>query len=222
MTVNVNGITLFYEKAGTGHPLLLLHGNGEDHHIFDALAPRLFSRHTVYALDSRNHGRSGRSDNFSYEVMAEDTLGLVRALGLERPHIVGFSDGAIIALVMAMRAGGELGGLALLGPNLSPADFKDECRAEIETEYARTGDPLLRLMLEEPNLSPRDLAALENNTLVIGGEDDIFRPDTFKTIAGAIPDARLLILAGHTHDSYIAGSDLLYELFAAFFRSSAG
>ena len=215
MIINVNGIDLFYEKTGSGHPVLLLHGNGEDHHIFDALAAKLSAHYSLYLVDSRNHGESGKSGDFSYGAMAADILGLINALGIS-PHIVGFSDGAIIALLLAMKHGGTFSKLALLGPNLSPADFTDESLDYIRNAYAASPDPLLKLMLEEPNIKPGELAGIENEALVIGGEDDIFNPETFPMIAAALPNAGLKIMAGHSHDSYINGSDLLYGDLKAF------
>jgi pimeloyl-ACP methyl ester carboxylesterase len=63
MIIQVNGTALFYEKSGAGSPVILLHGNGEDHHIFDALAAKLESGFTVYSVDSRNHGQSEKTDD---------------------------------------------------------------------------------------------------------------------------------------------------------------
>ena len=84
MNIKVNGITLEYSKEGTGEPLILLHGNGEDHHIFDKLAEKLKEKFTVYAIDSRNHGKSSMTDDYSYETMAEDIFSFINALELGR------------------------------------------------------------------------------------------------------------------------------------------
>ena len=82
MKAEVNGITLWYEVRGQGKPLILLHGNGEDHTIFDELAARLGEHYTVYAVDSRDHGRSSRMEKLSYEIMASDVEALIESLGL--------------------------------------------------------------------------------------------------------------------------------------------
>ena len=85
MTINVNGITLYYEKTGRGEPLILLHGNGEDHTIFDVVSKQLSQKYTVYAIDSRNHGKSEKTAELHYEDMADDVTAFIRELQIERP-----------------------------------------------------------------------------------------------------------------------------------------
>lgn len=210
MYCTVNGISLYLEKTGNGPPLLLLHGNGEDHHIFDPLTKKLGPHFTIYALDSRNHGQSEKMGDCSYQAMTEDCYALVKALGLPRVHIAGFSDGAIIALLLAMRYPEVIHRLVLMGVNLSPRDFIREEYRKIESEYRETGNPLLHLMLTEPDIPPYRLHAVTAPCLVTAAENDVFRPETFQTVAENLPSAALLTFPGHTHDSYIAGNDLLY------------
>ena len=94
MNVQVNGVILYYEKQGSGPPLVLLHGNGEDGRIFDRTAEVLAPHYTVYTIDSRCHGQSSRDVPLSYDLMAADVLAFTKALKLEKPVICGFSDGA--------------------------------------------------------------------------------------------------------------------------------
>lgn len=217
MTENANGIDLFYETRGSGAPLVLLHGNGEDHRIFDALAARLGAHYTLYAIDSRNHGKSARHDDFSYAAMAEDIRAFIENRHLAPTNVLGFSDGAIVALMLAMRHPHTLRRMALAGVNLKPGDFTAESRKWIEATYRETGDPLFRLMLEEPDIETDALRDVRIPALVVGGEHDIYRPGLFAEIAAALPDAALQIAPGHTHDSYIAHSDLLYPDLVRFF-----
>ena len=95
MNVQVNGVILYYEKQGSGPPLVLLHGNGEDGRIFDRTAEVLAPHYTVYTIDSRCHGKSSRNVPLSYDLMAADVLAFSKALKLEKPVICGFSDGGI-------------------------------------------------------------------------------------------------------------------------------
>lgn len=217
MEMTVNGVTLFYTKRGTGTPMLLLHGNGEDHHIFDTLAARLSEMFTVYAVDSRCHGASGKTDTLTYADMTQDLVALIGALGLGTVDIVGFSDGAIVALMLAMQKPACVRRMALLGVNLSPADFTEENLAYLKEEYAETGAPLVRLMLEEPNLALSDVAKVQAPTLLVAAEHDLFRPELFTAMERAMPHARLLIMQGHEHESYIKGSDLLFPDLQVFF-----
>lgn len=217
MKIAVNGLTLFYTKGGAGAPVLLLHGNGEDHHIFDALAARLSADFSVYAVDSRCHGASGKTDTLTYADMTQDVKALIGKLGLGAVDIVGFSDGAIVALMLAMEAPACVRRMALLGVNLSPADFTAQNLAYLKAEYAETGDPLVRLMLEEPNLALSDVAKVQAPTLLVAAEDDLFRPELFTEMEHAMPHARLLVMQGHEHDTYITGRDLLYPDLQTFF-----
>lgn len=217
MTTQVNGIALFYETSGSGAPLLLLHGNGEDHHIFDRLADRLASDFTVYAIDSRNHGQSEKTDAFSYDTMAEDIYLFIEAMQLGKVNLIGFSDGAIIGLLLAMKHGEALRKMALLGINLKPDDFTEESYQFVKETYEETKDPLFKLMLEQPNIDLNDVKGVTVPTLLIAAENDIYKPETFDNLLAALPDATLKIMKGHEHDSYIVGQDILYPNFVQFF-----
>lgn len=218
MIINVNNTTLFYRKVGMGAPLILLHGNGEDHHIFDQLIVKLAHDFTVYAIDSRNHGESMKTADYSYETMARDIYAFIQTLGLAKANVIGFSDGAIIGLILAVHHGASIGKLALLGVNLKPGDFTQESYQFLSDTYKETKDPLFKLMLEEPNIELKDVSAVENPSLIIAAENDIFKPETFVKLVEALPNAELKIMAGHEHDSYIVNRDILYPDFIRFFK----
>ncbi|HBT96471.1 MAG TPA: alpha/beta hydrolase [Desulfobulbaceae bacterium] len=220
MNILVNGVSLFYEKSGAGPSLLLLHGNGEDHHIFDALTAKLRHHFTLYAIDSRNHGQSEKTADYSYDSMAGDIHQFIAVLGLEKPHILGFSDGAITTLLLAMRHGEMLGKLALLGINLKPEDFTEENYRFVRETYEETGDPLYKMMLEQPNITLDETRLATNPTFIVAAEHDLFKPETFSELAKAMPNARLVTMAGHTHDSYINGQDILYPDLSRFFTGA--
>jgi len=217
MTIDVSSVTLHYEKTGAGAPVLLLHGNGEDLHIFDPLAARLAERFTVYAIDSRNHGQSARHEDCSYAAMAADVAGFISVLGLGAVNLVGFSDGAIIGLLLAMEKPECLRKMALLGVNLSPEDFTEESLVFIRETYAETGDPLFKLMLEEPQIALDDVRGVQTPALLIAAADDIFKPESFTRLAEALPEARLQIVSGHDHGSYVVGNDMLTPELLVFF-----
>ena len=157
--------------------------------------------------------------------MAGDVVALIEAWqaaaqaqgrAAEAFALVGFSDGAIIAILVALARPDLVRQLVLMGPNLSPADFTPEARAWIENEWAQTGNPLMRLMLTEPNIAPQALRSIMQPTWLIAGEDDACPRAVFEGMAAQLPNARLSVLPGHNHFSYIFGSDELAEPMLAF------
>ena len=100
MFIHVNGVRLFYEKQGTGKPLILLHGNEEDHRIFDEAIELLKKHYTVYAVDSRGHGQSDKVLEYHYLDMAKDIQEMIEQLELKDISLMGSSDGAIIGLLI--------------------------------------------------------------------------------------------------------------------------
>jgi len=210
MTITVNGISLFYETTGEGSPLLLLHGNGEDHTIFNELAAKLATSFTVYAIDSRNQGQSQKTDDYAYEAMTEDFYAFIQTLGLGEVDLVGFSDGAIIGLMLAMKHGEVIRKMALLGVNLKPDDFTEDSYQYVKETYEETKDPLFKLMLEQPYIELDDVRNMATPTLLIAADNDIYKPDSFTRLAEVLPNAKLKIMSDHDHGSYIINQDILY------------
>ncbi len=218
MEINVNNITLNYLVKGNGNPLILLHGNGEDLQIFDKLVSKLEKQFTVYAIDSRNHGGSTRTEDFTYETMAEDIHQFIEKLELKHVSVIGFSDGAIISLLLTLKYPQTFDRMVLLGVNLKPTDFKLDIYNSIAEEYEKTQDPLFKMMLEQPNIELDDLKEINIPTLVIGAEDDLYYEDSFQNIVNSMPDAVLKIIKGHDHGSYVVNNDILYPYVAEFLQ----
>lgn len=103
MFINVNNIRLYYEKHGEGNPLILLHGNEENHFIFDEAVEKLKKYYTVYTLDSRGHGQSEKVKEYHYQDMANDIKNFIKQLDLKKVTLMGSSDGAIIGLLCIKR-----------------------------------------------------------------------------------------------------------------------
>lgn len=220
MRARANGIDLYYERAGKGAPLLLLHGNGEDHTIFRETIPLLAQGWEVIAPDSRGHGQSEAAP-LHYADMARDVAALIHVLGLPNPILCGFSDGGIVGLELALRYPGLLRGLILCGANADPAGLCFTSRAAMRVGYWFTRDPKLRLMLTEPNLTAADLHALTTPTLVLAGQRDLIRPAHTRYLAAQLPNARLRILPGETHGSYVIHSEKLASIILPFLRELA-
>ena len=214
----VNGLKLFYHKEGSGRPVILLHGNGEDHTIFDVAIRDLARSYTVYALDSRAHGKSDPVPSLTYREMAEDVAAFIRQQGLEKPALVGFSDGGVVALLVALRWPDLPGRLVVAGANMTPAGIKQPWRTLMRVQNRISPDPKLDLMLTQPHLAGWQLTGITAPTRVLAGEKDLIDETQTRRIARSIPGAKLLILPGETHGSYVVHSDKLYPAMANFLR----
>ncbi len=204
-------IQLNYQEAGTGTPFLLLHGNGEDHTYFRHQIEYFRTRYRVIALDTRGHGKSPRGTApFTIEQFSRDLWGFMTAHEIAQAVILGFSDGANIAMEFAMAHPQMVRALILNGGNLDPSGVKRTTQLPIELGYriarrfaarsedARKNAEMLGLMVNEPHIRPRDLSGITAPTLVLCGARDMIRESHTRKIAQSLPNARLAILRG-TH-----------------------
>ena len=222
-SIRVNGVCLHYADEGCGRPVVLVHGNGESHDLFETQISQLTAAgYRVLAPDSRGHGANEPLAEYHYADMAEDMYQFIRALGLRSPLLYGHSDGGIIGLLLALRHPDALSMMAVSGTNLSPAglipSFLSECRRMNES----SPDPLITLMLTEPDIDPRDLAQIRIPVLVTAGEHDLILPEETKTLAAHLPRARLVIVKGADHGSYIQNSEIMGRLLLEFFENPEG
>ena len=216
MILNVNGVDIFYEKTGEGRPCVLLHGNGQNHSIFGVLAEELSKDHAVYALDSRDHGKSSKTKELSYELMMEDTAALIRKLGLEKPFVYGLSDGGIIALLLASKYPDLVSGIAASGANIRPDGVKETFLKIFRFIYYLSGSRKFKMMLTQPNISDEQLEKISVPTLVLAGSKDIIRENHTRHIARHIPNSELQILQGEGHASYVMKSKKIYGILRPF------
>ena len=218
-TVTVNGVILHYEVAGEGKPVVLVHGNGEDHHLFDVEIDQLVAAgYRVYAPDSRGHGLNEPLSEYHYADMAEDMYQFIQELKLGKPAFYGFSDGGIIGLMLILRHPDCLSVLAISGTNLSPEGLIPSFVEEYTAINEKEPNPLITLMLTEPHIPPEALKDISVPVLVTAGENDLILPSETEKIAGLIPNAELQILKGHDHGSYIAGSEIMGEVLIRFLK----
>lgn len=211
-------------------PVLMLHGNGEEHGIFGQVIDAVCaSGRPVVAVDSRAQGKSTRgTEELTYELMADDALAALAALGFGKAHLLGFSDGAIEALIIA-RDHPELAlSLLSIGANLSPdgvddsfqmeraaqnllawADFwekGDGSRRDVDPglvrptpQEARTTAELLHMMVVYPQIDPASLSQITCPTTVMAGEFDEIKREETDLIHVSIPGSRLVIVPGAGH-----------------------
>lgn len=216
MVCHVNGIDLWYEKAGSGPPVILLHGNGESHKIFSVLMDQLKEKYTVYALDSRDHGESTKTADLHYDLMAEDTAQFIKELGLEKPLLYGFSDGGIVGLLLASRYTGLLSGMVISGASKNPASTKWGWDIVFRVIYVFTRNRKFKLMLTEPDITAQTLQQITIPVLVLAGEKDMIKEKDTRFIADNIKEAKLKILKNENHMSYVINSPKLYQEIEAF------
>ena len=185
-------IRLCCVEAGEGFPLVLLHGNGEDHTYFKRqMGP--FSQHfRVIAVDTRGHGESPRGTApFTLEQFAEDLKEFLDGRSITRCHLLGFSDGADLC-PSGVKLTTQLPIVLGWGMCRVPALFSRKARANWE---------MLDLMVTQPHIPTEALARLPMPALVVAGERDMIREGHTRAIAAAIPDSRLAILPG---DHFVA------------------
>ena len=206
---------LFYTKQGSGPPLLLLHGNGEDGTYFVHQIAEFSRDFTVYAMDTRGHGKSPRGTApFTISQFADDLLAFMDQQGLAQADILGFSDGGNIALIFALRHPDRVRRLILNGANLGPKGVKPLVQLPIVLGYhvaslfkspgARAKAELLGLMVREPHIDPAELKKLTMPVLVIAGTKDMIRERHTRLIAASLPNSRLAIIPG---DHFIASKE---------------
>ncbi|MFJ2636748.1 alpha/beta fold hydrolase [Streptomyces sp. NPDC087422] len=211
LNVEANGVRLAYEVAGPadGPPLLLLHALGEDRTSWRAVSDALAADGwRAYAPDLRGHGASERPGTYSFELLRDDVLGFLDALGLRRVTVVSHSLGTFAASLAAIARPDAVRRLVLEeGPLPFPADPPRPVPTEAPgepTPYDWRLLPAVAAQRNDPDPAWwRDLTAITAPTLLVaGGPSSHLRQDQLARVAGRIPDCRLATIeAGHMiHD----------------------
>ncbi len=219
--IEVNGVNLHYAVYGEGKPVVLVHGNGEDHHLFDTEIMQLIAAgYKVYAPDSRGHGANVRMNEYHYEDMMEDMYQFIKVLDLDKPAFYGHSDGGIIGLLLESTHPGTLSLLAASGANLRPEGLRPAFLAEYKMINDSKPNPLITLMLTEPHIEPASLESIRIPVLLTTGENDLVLREETQRIADHLPDMQWIEVAGEDHGSYIDGSEIMGNLLIDFLREN--
>jgi pimeloyl-ACP methyl ester carboxylesterase len=233
----INGVRIYYETYGRGSPVLVLHGGlGSIEDMGCQIRP-LASTRLVVAPDSRAHGRSSDSDEpLSYRLMADDMVKLLDVLKLGRVDVVGWSDGGIIGLDLAIHHPERVGRLVVIGANYDTDGLKQlpPSGAEIPPRpglYARTApDPtrwsvlyrkVITMWRTEPHYSPAELHRIRASTLVMAGEFDVVQLEHTNQLARAVPNAQEAIIQGGTHFLLCQKADVLNSHILKFLQRAA-
>jgi pimeloyl-ACP methyl ester carboxylesterase len=221
--VNIRGIKLYYETYGQGEPLLLIHGNGGSINNFQHQIPFFSANYQVIAVDSRAQGKStDNSDSLSFEMMADDFSVLLDTLHLDSCYVLGWSDGGISGLVLAMRHPEKVKKMAFTA--IRPVDFNwmvsawEELGQQPQTPEIINTRKLIRLDLTEPHITRLQLQQIQCPTLVIGGDHDIILTEHTMYIAESIPGSNLFIVPDSGHSTLIDHKDLFNRVVLNFFE----
>jgi pimeloyl-ACP methyl ester carboxylesterase len=233
----IYGRRMYYEVYGAGPPLVLLHGGGNT--ILGSFArqiPLFAQTHRVIGLEQFGHGHSDAADGeLSYSRMAEDSAELLRQLHVTQADIVGWSDGGIIGLILAVRHPELVRRLVISGANLRPDGVRPDFLAPPpkRTGSGATAAPDHTAVMQQKlktlwstaptasDIDERQLARIQAPTLVMAGDDDIIRPEHTREIARLIPHARLCILPGTPHATFSSSPDLVNPIVLSFLAGPA-
>ena len=202
---DIRGIKIYYEIYGQGEPLLMIHGNGGSISSFMYQIPYFSKYFKVIAVDSRAQGKSvDIQDSLSFEMMADDFSDLLDKLHIDSCYVLGWSDGGINGLLLAIRHPDKVKKLAVTGANVSPdstaisgADFiggmnyYDTLGKMTQTQDIINTRKLVKLDSFEPHITREQLQQIHCPTLVIGGDHDIILPKHTLFIAESIPNSYL-------------------------------
>lgn len=203
--VQLSEVKMHYAVYGkSGHPLILVHGNGGSHKSLEEAALYLANEYTVYAIDSRCHGQSSDPGEISYDLMAKDIKEFIEALGLEKPYLMGHSDGGINALTVAYTYPDLLGGFISCGANTKPEKFKPYFTIGVKFNNLIKHDKLNDMMLTLPQIDEELLSKITCPAYIVAGESDIMWLSDTVFIHESIPGSKIAIIEGAKHSSYMS------------------
>ncbi len=206
MFANINNQKIYYEKHGNGTPLIMIHGNGEDHTIFQKAVEKLKNHFTVFVMDSRGHGQSSKANSFHYSDMAEDVYCFIKEIIKEKPIYYGFSDGGIIGLLLEINHPNSVQRLIISGANTNPKGLKPIFLFGMKSNYFFSHSKLTKMMIKEPNITKIMLSKISVPTNITCGEHDMIKLADTKMIHENIKDSTLKIFKNELHGSYIVNS----------------
>jgi pimeloyl-ACP methyl ester carboxylesterase len=215
-----DNVRIWYASYGEGQPVVLLHGGLGHSGNWGYQVPALLANgYRAIVVDSRGHGRSTRDARpYSYDLMAADLLAVLNELQVGRAALVGWSDGAVIALALALRASERVAGVFFFGCNVDPSGTKEmeftpvleRCLARHRLDYQQLSatpdafdafvEAVGSMQQSQPNYSAADLARVRVPvTLVHAEHDEFIRREHADYLARSIPNARLVLLDGVSH-----------------------
>ncbi len=231
----IRGFKMYCEVYGTGKPLLIIHGNGGSINNFVYQIPYFAQKYKVIIADSRAQGKSkDAADSLTYEMMADDYAALLDAMHIDSANVIGWSDGGINALLLAIRHPEKVKKMAITGANLRPdtsavyTEVWDMVRPEYEslkqksslTEKEKASFKLLRLLCDQPHIPLTDLNKITAPALVMGGDHDVIKIEHTMEIFHNIPSAYLWIFPSSGHSTPVVYANEFNKKVDYFFSTS--
>lgn len=208
--VEVNGVKLYYEIYGEGQPLLLLTGNGQSIYNFKNQIEEFSKKYKVIAVDYRGRGNSSYEFDreLTFDVELEDIYQFLNKINIEKTHIIGWSDGGILGILMAIKHPEKVDKMVSMAGNIFPDGIVDKEELmtyinrykELNTnhQYDKYID-FLNLDYKYPNLKYEDLKVIKSRCLIMAGDRDEIKTEHTVKIAESIPNAQLAIVPNATH-----------------------
>ncbi len=224
----VDGIRIWYAEFGQGRPVILLHGGLSNADYWGNQVRALEGQYRVIVMDSRGHGRSTRNAApFGYDLMAEDVLGLMSFLHIRKSAIVGWSDGAIVGLDLAIHHPDRVTGLFAFAANADPSGVKDVSKSPVFTRFIERArreyqqlsptphdyDSFLaqieKMWATQPHFTTAELEGIHVPTWIVDADHDeaIVRQNTL-FLADHIPGSGLLLLPEVSHFAFMQDPSL--------------
>jgi pimeloyl-ACP methyl ester carboxylesterase len=218
--VPINDIQIYYEIHGDGPPLILLHGGLGNAGYWEKQIPALSKKYKVIAMDSRGHGRSTFSEQpIGFALMASDVVALMDYLSIKKAHILGWSDGGIIGLDLALHHPDRLKKVIVYGANYNPSGvrpdigeskkFNDYIEKAAKDYQTLSPDPtrwdafmenIGQMWASEPNFTAEQLGGITVPMLILDGDnDELIYTEHTKEMARLIPTAELALVPGAGH-----------------------
>lgn len=231
---DIRGFKMYCEVYGQGQPLLIIHGNSGSINNFNYQIPYFSEKYKVIIADSRAQGKSTDiGDSLTYEMMADDYAALLDAMKIDSAYVIGWSDGGINGLLLAMRHPEKVKKLATTGANLVPdttavpQEIWDMVTPTLsmlkskanKNEKEKSALKLYRLLVEQPHISLTDLQTIKCPVLVIGGDHDVIKEGHTMLIYKNIPKAYLWILPASGHSTPVVYKDDFNKVVDRFFST---
>jgi pimeloyl-ACP methyl ester carboxylesterase len=235
---DAGGVHTWYAEHGSGRPLLLLHGALTDASEFGATTPALAEHFQVVTPERRGHGHTADVDGpISYEIMAQDTIAFIEKLHLGPAHLVGHSDGANVALLVALARPDLVDRLVLISGNfrydglidaldveeLAGNEFLRDAYGQVSPDgpdhFPVVVAKIARMIASEPTLTAGGLGQVQSRTLVIAGDDDAIMAEHTLALFRGIPDAELAVVPGTSHALILEKPALCNQIMIDFLTS---